>query len=149
MRLVRILKSWWKTPLAPLAEEAVSKEAASKEAGGEGRRPELERARVHRKMLLVVHYLESLRHRHPDLAFRYVGPNEMNGQAEELKVYSAAGGEGHSISIRYLDGLEVYFIEDPRDGRALRTDEGRILSSLADVLAEVFPQEDRRDLGSP
>lgn len=135
MRLVRFLKNWWKE----------QPELVSAAKDNPRIRPEIERPRIHRKMLLVVHYLETLRDRNPDLAFRYVGPNEMNGQAEELQIFAANGGEGQSISIRYLDKLETYFIEDPREGRTLRTEEGQVLSSLADVLTDVFPQQGRRN----
>lgn len=138
MRLVQFLKSWWRD----------QPEQSLKARDDEPVRPVVERARIHRKMLLVVHYLETLRNRNPGLAFRYVGPNEMNGQAEELQIFDANAAEARSISIRYLDSLGVFFIEDPREGRSLRTDEGRVLSSLADVLAAVFPEENRQDLPS-
>ena len=138
MPLFTFFKNWWKD----------QPELSSKAADDEPVRPVVERARIHRKMLLVVHYLETLRNRNPGLAFRYVGPNEMNGQAEELQIYDVNAADARSISIRYLDSLGAFFIEDPREGRSLRTDEGRVLSSLADVLAAVFPDDDRQDLPS-
>lgn len=138
MGFVRFLKNLWRQQPELLPE-----------ALDEGRaRPEIERPRIHRKMLLVVHYLESLRKRNPGLAFRYVGPNEMNGQAEELQVFDSNAVEGRSLSIRYLDSLGVYFIEDPGGGRSFQTDEGRVLSSLADVLTAVFPEDGRPNLPS-
>ncbi|WP_282608909.1 hypothetical protein [Pelagibius sp. Alg239-R121] len=96
-------------------------------------------------MLPVLRYLESLHNTHADLTFRYVGPNEMNGQAEELQVFLAFEELGRSITIRYLDSLGRYIIEDPRDGRAHQADEGNVLTNLASVLEEYLPDHNRRN----
>ena len=138
MRLVRFLRNLWREQPELQAEAVVAEPV----------RPNIARPRIHRKMVPVVRYLETLHNRNSRLTFRYVGPNEMNGQAEEVQVYIEDCGEERGFTIRYRDSLQAYFIGDPREGRALQTDEGRILASLADILAEILPGDDRRDLPS-
>lgn len=138
MKFLRFLKSWWwQTP--------------EKLVGGDDRsrlRSTQVRPRVHRKMLPVVRYLEKIHNRNSDLKFRYVGPNEMNGDAEELQVFISHGEQDHGLTIRYLDRLGLYFVDGPHNEKLHHETAREVLASLSIILAEVFPLDEPRNKSS-
>ena len=102
------------------------------------------RPRIHRKMVPLVRYLEQIGNRTADLTFRYVGPNQMNGDAEEIQVFIAVMDQQRSLTIRYLDRLELYLVSGPRDQKLDLKSARDVLDSLSVMLADVFPQESYR-----
>ncbi len=132
MKLLRFLKSWWS-------------EVPDNQAGTEARAPVQSaqaRPRVHRKMLPVVRYLEKIRNRTGDLNFRYVGPNQMNGDAEEIQIFILSQSQDRGFTIRYLDHVELYFIDGPSDQKLHQTTAREVLASLSNILADAFPGEE-------
>ncbi len=136
MRFLRFLKIWWQQPSQSLAD---------REELFPVRTP-LARPRVHRKMLPVIRYLEKIHNRHDALRFRYVGPNQMNGDAEELQVFLSSEGQDYDLTIRYLDRLELYFIDGPQNEKLHHTTAREVLACLSLLLAAFIPEEESRNV---
>lgn len=137
MRLLHFLKVWWGQPTQSLVDAEDPFPA----------RPPMMRPRVHRKMLPVIRYLEKIHNRNKDLKFRYVGPNQMNGDAEELQVFLPNEGQDCDLTIRYLDRLELYFIDGPQNEKLHHTTAREVLTSLSALLVEFFPEEEPGNAG--
>ncbi len=137
MSFLRFLKIWWQQPPQSLAdgEEVFSV------------RTPMVRPRVHRKMLPVIRYLEKIHNRHDALRFRYVGPNQMNGDAEELQVFLSSEDQDYDLTIRYLDRLELYFIDGPQNEKLHHTTAREVLACLSLLLASFIPEEETRNAG--
>ncbi|TQV80848.1 hypothetical protein [Denitrobaculum tricleocarpae] len=132
MKLLRFLKSWWN-------------EVPDSQPGTEARAPVQSaqaRPRVHRKMLPVVRYLEKIRNSTGDLNFRYVGPNQMNGDAEEIQIFILDQNHERGVTVRYLDHLELYFIDGPSAQKLHQKTAREVLASLSEILTDAFPGQE-------
>ena len=95
-------------------------------------------------MVPLVRYLEQIGNRNADVKFRYVGPNQMNGDAEEIQVFIATLDQQRNLTIRYLDRLELYLISGPRDQKSDLKSARDVLETLSVMLADVFSQDSYR-----
>lgn len=138
MRFLRFLRGWWRETAVDHAGVEESLRSATTQT----------KPRVHRKMLPVVRYLEKIHNRNSDLKFRYVGPNQMNGDAEELQVFFSGEDQERGLTIRYLDRLGLYFIDGPHDEKLHQMTAREVLASLSALLAEFVPGEEFRNAPS-